>query len=155
MKQLQHKDTAVGRCYQQLIDYTGGELRLPGVWSDVYYLPSHMISDITTVMSLFHKHEIFVDLAVPTAIYCLVEEKDIEPMHKFPPRRNKLSRDFTSFQSGHGHQFMHATKWSLLENAPGFAQLFCTQVVPFMHHGQKGTNYAFWPSWARYKRLSK
>ena len=135
MKQLQHTNTAVGRCYKQLSNLTGGELRFIGVWSDAYYLPSHVIPDITTVLSLFRKHEIFVDLAVPTAIHCLVEEKDIEPIQKFPPRRNDLTRDFNSFQASHSH-LMHPIKWGLLENGLGFAQLFCSQVVPFVHHGR-------------------
>ena len=142
MKQLQHTHSVIGRCYGQLKNLTGGELRLFFVWSDVYYLPSHVIPEISAVMSLFRKHEVYVDLAVPTAIYCITNLGDIEPMQKLavwgPDRTNgrKLPQFFKSFQSRHDH-ILHPTKWGLLaENrATGYAQFFCTQVVPFVHHG--------------------
>ena len=138
MKQLQHKNSVIRRCYQQLRNRTGGELRFIGAWSDVYYLPSHVIPDVTAVLNIFRKHEVYVDLAVPTAIHCLVQPEEIEPMQMlilWGPGREipKLRQFFDSFQSGNNH-FMHPTKWGLLaESHPGYAQFFCTKVVPSMH----------------------
>ena len=112
---------------------------MPGVWSNAYYLPSHVIPEITTVISLFRKHEMYVDLAVPTAIYCLIKPEEIEPMQNFqlvaPTAEKQLTQYFNFFQCSNDH-LMHPTKWGLLEEHSGYAQLFCTQVVPFVHHGQ-------------------
>ena len=140
MKQQQHTYRVLRGCYQRLKNYTGGELRFIGVWSDVYYLPSQLIPDISTVLSFFRKHEVYVDLAVPTAIYCLVQPKEIEPILKFHGRGKiegeKLRKYFNDFKSSNTH-LMHPTKWGLLaENRRSYAQLFCKQVVPFVHHGQ-------------------
>ena len=105
----------------------------------MYYLPAHVIRDIAIIMGILRKHEVFVEMAVPTAINCLINPEDIEPLQKFAlggiarREREKPWLYFNSFMSRHDH-FMHPTKWGLLaENRPGYAHFFCTQVVPLVH----------------------
>lgn len=124
------------RCHWQLVRLNGGELRANGAFSDVYYIPNRIAADFSSLITIFHKHNVFLEIAIPTIMTCLENPEDIEDLpglmlwysSRETPWQHFVVKDFRLVH------YMHPTKWGLVaQERPGYAEFFCTKSLPFLH----------------------
>jgi len=123
-------------CHSQLTRRNGDVLRANGAISDVYYIPSHIAADFSEMVQHFHKHNVFLEIAIPTIIQCLVYEGDVEEIPGLLLWDETREMPWTYFTNNDFRltYYMHPTKWGLLSaKREGFADFYCTKVLPFLH----------------------
>ena len=124
------------RCHYQLLRLTGGPLRAYRAFSDTYYIPSRTAEDFAYLAKIFRKHNVFLEITIPTIIQCLENPEDIEPLPGLLMWEENRDRPWEHFtvKEFRLNTFMHPVKWGYLDTGePGYAEYFCTKIVPFMH----------------------
>ena len=134
LKKIQYSDTFY-KCYQQLVMLNGAELRPNGAYSDMYYVPARLQQQVLELFEHFLKHRVFVEIAVPTVINCLVGTSNVE---KLPGKSVwDESRDmpwlyFTN-KDLMGKKYLHPTKWSYIKSgSTEMRDFFCRNVIPYL-----------------------
>ena len=138
LQKQQHTDYLINRCYRQLVHLNGGEFKLNGAYSDVFYIPSRLGADFKRLVNIFLEHEVFVEIAVPTILQCLENLEDVHPL----PGTSiwEVSRDQTwlywTVGNVIGKTYFHPTKWTYMYSQNGTAQhktILCAHILPFLH----------------------
>ncbi|KAK2191655.1 hypothetical protein NP493_48g03020 [Ridgeia piscesae] len=63
--------------YQRLLSSNGAADRPNSGISDIYYIPSKLSREFLELVDVFLRHRVFLEIAVPTIIRCLVEPTDV------------------------------------------------------------------------------
>ena len=109
-----HSDTrpAFKRCSSLLQEKTGGKHRVFMRNCDFYFIPIKYVSDVIALLEPFAKAQVYLEVAVPTVMRCLVPETSITklPMYWEDLKHHKdgLPKDFTKYT------IIHKAKWASL-----------------------------------------
>lgn len=136
MEREQYSSSVVNRCYRQLMVLNGGQHRVNGAYSDIYYIPDRIASEFSILTSLFLEEDIFLEIAIPSILRCLENTDDMEVLRGIASW--EVERDFAwvSFtkQKFLGKSYLHPTKWSYLaRGVPKFKDLYCDKILPYVH----------------------
>jgi hypothetical protein len=130
----------VHQCYSQLKAVNGADFRPCGGYSDIYYIPKRLASSFSVLVDIFLKHQVFLEIAIPTIIQCLEvpeEVQSLEPLVLWEEDRIFPWKYFTP-KDMIGKHFMHPTKWGFLADKKSnvsaeVTDFYCKKIVPFMH----------------------
>ena len=129
-------DPRLRACHDALVRRNGAEQRPNGGFADVYYVPRHLAAHFARLADVFLRHDVFVEIAVPTVFRCVAPPGSVEVL-----RGEALSTDATRdevwryFQTKYmvGKAYLHPTKWSRIATSPALNSLYCSKVLPFFH----------------------
>ena len=124
-------------CYQRLLSSNGAANRANGGPSDIYYIPSKLSQDFLELVDIFLRHNVFLEIAVPTIIRCLAPAIDVQPL---------LGEEMLDFKSRiqpwlyfktkslGGKSYFHPLKWGFLaQGSTEYTNLYCSKVLPYLH----------------------
>lgn len=111
------------------------EVYLMGI-SDIYYIPEKMMHDAVQMINFFLKYEVHLEIAVPTALYCISGKASLVGIPGavlWEKARDNVTYYLQKLIAGHG-SFIHPIKWSrLLKNDNGMKKNYCERLMPFLH----------------------
>ena len=123
------------KCYSTLSEFCGGERRVCGGYSDIFYIPNVHTLGFRQLVKLFYDHHVFSEITLPTLIQCLETSENIHPLHghvEWSANRDFPWLYFTQHKLFE-KVFLHPVKWSyMMEGSSDHTQFFCTKVLPFM-----------------------
>ena len=130
------KSATMRQCHQRLLGVNGAPMRANGALSDVFYIPRSLWRKYVDVFELFLRHKVFLEIAVPTTIKCLVDAKDVDPLigeaHWFNNKFNPWV--YFKTKESRGRSFFHSIKWGYLaRNVSEYNTLYCTKIMPYLH----------------------
>ena len=134
LEKQQHSDVFY-KCYKQLIMFNGAELRPNGAYSDIYYIPSNLQQEVLELFEHFLKHKVFVEIAVPSVINCLVGKDYVEPLPGKQLWDETRDTPWLYFKNAEivGKKYLHPTKWSYINGGSLEMQKFyCNSVIPYL-----------------------
>ena len=140
----------IDRCSSRLRELTGSEHNMiagPGT-ADIYYLPSKMLTEMTVMVEPFIKHDIFLEVAVPTLLHCLTVDTTsvILPGSKqwYHDSRDEFYRFIPQVVSGEV-SFLHPTKWYYVwKGEARYVESYCKTIIPFQHQKLHRSSVVEW-----------
>ncbi len=143
LSKMQNENTSsvVGKCYTQLSELNHGPWRVNGGLADIYFIPKRLAADFAALTSYFAQADVFLEIAVPSIMQCLVgldNTVPLEGLYRTPRFRNSPWLELTR-SSFEGKVYLHRTKWSFLSrqrwtaNFKNFQQFYCDIVLPWLH----------------------
>ena len=138
------KDSVLGQCFRTLVTRNGGDHRLNGLVSDMFYIPKRIAPQFATLASEFLQEDIFLEIAVPTILQCiegLNKVTSLLGMYVWGNDRNSPWLSLTKQHfDGYSGQFvyLHPTKWSSLitNKNKELRKFFCRTALPWLHNPQ-------------------
>lgn len=152
----------IERCSNNLIKFNNGaKSRIHGAYADVFYLPNKYSSEFAGLGRYFLEHHIFLEIAVPTIIICLLQNddsdlssnklnyKEIKGMEIWTEKRNYPWLYWEKARNS--RDYLHPTKWSHLfannytesiyktiskDNhilISNWTNLLCNNLIPYMY----------------------
>ena len=94
--------------------------------SDIYYVPARFASSARWYLTLFLKHRLFLEIAVPRLLFGLQDLEEIETLNGTYLWKEKRL-DTWKFFDPH-HHYLHPVKFSWQENQNGF----CSHFAPLL-----------------------
>ncbi len=136
MDKEQYTSPIVNRCYRQLMLLNGGQYRVNGAYSDIYYIPERLSVEFAALADVFLQEDIFLEIAIPTIFRCLENTDDFEQLRGIASWEMERDQAWMSFNKEKflGKSYLHPTKWSYLVNGnPNFKMMFCDKLLPYLH----------------------
>ena len=132
-----HSSAIMHAGYQRLLSSNGAADRPNGGFADIYYIPSKLSREFLELVDVFLRHRVFLEIAVPTIIRCLVAPTDVVEIRGVAvndvARRLQPWKYFTT-QSLVGKSYWHPLKWGILAGGSvEYSKLYCTKVLPYLH----------------------
>ena len=128
--------SVLSRCYRKLIQSNGALLRANGGYSDIYYVPRRQIANFVRLAQFFLRHNIFLEIAIPTIVQCLEMDDNIAGLHGIQSwdadyrdtpwhyfRRTELV----------GKSYFHPTKWGFAAKGSKNHTLFFCKTLEYMY----------------------
>lgn len=135
MKEKQQTSQLFKRCYLQLIRQNGAEFRVNGGGgsADIYYIPSQLAQDFADLAQIFVDNKVYLELAVPTIIRCLVQSEDIQVLHGNTLWAESRKNPWNHFVRSEmfNKTYFHPAKWSSLVtgSSPDITRFYCDDVI--------------------------
>ncbi len=139
---IQNDSLVKQQCYKQLVGLNGGPYRVNGGLADIYYIPQEIAADFAVLGSLFLEHDVFLEVAVPTLMQCLVGIKNVQELVG-EYRQTDRSYPWLKFTQekfiDKSYMYIHPTKWGHLAsgghdgNVTKVRELYCERVLPWIH----------------------
>ena len=133
-------------CYENLVRYTGGEMRLLASWGDIFYVPGVLQSKFIAMANLAARNNLYLDVAVGTILVAISNNPDdwqvISGYTDWSKQRNQPWLHFKGIEmiSLLSADFFHPTKWGsiLIKKNYEMAKFYCNVVLPVLHsqHGR-------------------
>ena len=128
--------TVFDRCAQRLAKANGGMYRVNGNLAYIYYIPKRISKEFAELADLFAKHQVFLEIAVPTIVKCLVGETEKEKLPGLAVWEGSRKTPWKHFTETNmmNYTFLHPTKWRTIQQTK--KQMLCT-VLTYLHdpHG--------------------
>jgi len=138
------------QCHRNLILRNGATMRANGAFSDVYYIPQSLAEDFSKLASIFVDRLVFLEIAVPTILRCLVDSSRVWGRLAGLQIWTVDHRDepWLYFDRAHLFEktFLHPTKWSGLAAAQrnsnlsmkgsetmALTRVYCWRILPYLH----------------------
>jgi len=67
-------------CYLELERLNGQTMRANGGYSDIFYVPNHLMNNFAKLAAVFLESGVFVEIAIPTVLRCVQSPQDVQSM---------------------------------------------------------------------------
>ena len=138
LKQESVKSYTVKVCVKRLQSLTGGENRFFGTVSEVFYIPSVFTSRFIELAWLFANDNVYVDIAVPTLLHCMADEKSIKYKYAvslpFGEDRNRPWIKWDEFTQN-AFTYIHPSNLEFLTKGKSDVKelnYYCNKVLPYV-----------------------
>ena len=127
----------VGRCFEQLVNFTGGKGRSLKANVDAFYIPQRFALQYAKMSDIMLRHNLFMENAVPIIIWCLEDRSRIQLLSPYLDWSPTRWKPWEVFKTGvKRYTYMHPMKWSLtFDHTVGAdtTKMFCQDVIPQLH----------------------
>ena len=117
------------RCYEAILNNTGALNRTLFGYSDIYYVPRSRVEDFLAVGSVFFRHGVFLEIAVPNTLACINQGETLWIQGMSQARQSTRLKPWMNIEYMYNHKnlvFYHATKWThVLKNDNMYRKLYC------------------------------
>ena len=116
-------------CQQRILNFTGALNRTIHGYSDIYYIPAAKVVDFITIASVFFRHGAFLEVAVPSTLFCIsngIKQIMLPGITQANFKRRLLPWvNIGNLYNNRTLVFYHATKWkSVLHNDSRYIKLY-------------------------------
>ena len=125
-----------GRCYEQLVNVTGGKRRSFVTNVDAFYIPQRLAPQFAQLTDLMLRFHVYIENAIPIMIWCLEKQDRVQVMSSYLDWSVARYKPWEVFKERKGFAYYHPMKWGLITNAtdgPNTTCVFCHDVIPHLH----------------------
>lgn len=135
MESRRNESLLINKCLKTLSNLNHSEFHVNGGYSDIFYIPHYLGDSFAQLLALFHEHNVFLEIAIPTVFRCLVPDTEMEILQGkqvWDKSRNEPWVYFTKNDLAY-KSFLHPVKWSYLDKGSNeHKSLFCS-VVSYLY----------------------